>query len=99
MAIEYAVTAQIRGGRVNATLDGAPIGLGKLRASVAYDYYYDDRINAINGASATVDRLSKETGLNMRFTTRGVADISSKSGKYKYCIIVNVYVVEEGAAR
>jgi hypothetical protein len=97
MAIEYAVTAQIRGGRVNATLDGAPIGLGKLRASVAYDYCYDDRTNAINGASATVDRLSKETGLNMRFTTRGVADISSKSGKY--CIIVNVYVVEEGAAR
>lgn len=95
MAIEYAVTAQIRGGRVNATLDGAPIGLGKLRASVPYDHYYDDRTNAINGASATVDRLAEETGLNMRFTTRGVADINGNSGKY--CLIVNVYVVEEGA--
>lgn len=95
MAIQYAVTAKVCGKRVNATLDAAPIGLGKLNASVAYDHYCDDRTNVMNGVSAAVDKLSVETGLDMRFTTSGAADIACN----RYCVIVNVYVVEEGASR
>ena len=95
-SVQYAATSHIRSGRVYATLDATPLGLGKIRTSIAYDYHqYSDRANFINSVAAAVEKLGLKTGLDMRFVTCGVADVAQG----KCCVIVSVYSVGTKASQ